>query len=216
MSEIEAAPDKLSDDIRAEAPATEANAGEPIRSANGRFQKGSPPPKGVGRKKGSVNRFTRTIKDTFEEVFKDLQKTSKLNLLAWAKENPSDFYKLANRLIEKSIDLKAEVRHIDAITPQGLLEGARRIAFVLAKAARLAGEAPAPMKLLPHEVSEPKEVEVAVEVLPVAPDSEPGYRHKPFSDEELSDLAEQRRIERQAKVVSQTSYLGNSGPFRRR
>ena len=65
--------------------------------------------------------------------------------------------KLAPKLYGDKIglDVQAEVKHIDATTPQGLLEGARRIAFVLAKAARIAGEAPAPMKLLPHEVSVP-------------------------------------------------------------
>jgi len=134
--------DKLSGDIGDATgnPEPEAKPGEPIRQANGRFMKGSPPPKGVGRKKGIANRFNRTIKMTFESVFADMQKDKKLNLYAWAAENPSDFYRLANKLVEKSIDIKADVKHGVDPASLDLLDIARRMAFVLLEARRLRGK----------------------------------------------------------------------------
>ena len=49
-----------------------------------------------GRKRGSQNRATRTFKEVVLRVFADLG--GHTHLLTWAKEHPSDFYRLMARL----------------------------------------------------------------------------------------------------------------------
>jgi hypothetical protein len=55
------------------------------------------------------NKFTGTVKSAFEAVFKDLQVDPKQPhaLGQWAKEQPTEFYKLAAKLIPQ--DIKASV-----------------------------------------------------------------------------------------------------------
>lgn len=66
-----------------------------------RGQSGNP----AGRAKGAPNKFTAAIRTAFERVFDDLQTQvpkrgqKEFNLRAWAKENPSDFYKLMARMV---------------------------------------------------------------------------------------------------------------------
>lgn len=66
-------------------------------------------PKGIkktgGRAKGTPNKLTVTVKQAFEQAFKDLQADPKqpYHLLNWAKENQTDFYKLASKLIPEEI-----------------------------------------------------------------------------------------------------------------
>ena len=52
-----------------------------------------------GRKPGSQNKLTRTVKEAVRLAFMELQKDSKVNLVKWAKENPKDFYNIAAKLI---------------------------------------------------------------------------------------------------------------------
>jgi len=52
-----------------------------------------------GRTKGTQNKLTQSVKDAFEAAFSDLQGDENNSLLAWAKKNPTDFYKLAAKLI---------------------------------------------------------------------------------------------------------------------
>lgn len=56
-----------------------------------------------GRKRGSQNRFTRTVKETVFEVFKEIQNDPKVNLIAFAKKHPRDFYLIASKLIPSEI-----------------------------------------------------------------------------------------------------------------
>src|SRR5688572_25781079 len=58
------------------------------------FSKGNP-----GRPHGAVNKTSRIVKEVFAEVFTSLQNDKTANLKAWAKKNPTDFYKLASKLI---------------------------------------------------------------------------------------------------------------------
>lgn len=60
-----------------------------------------------GRQKGAQNKLTRTVRDVVLEVFNNLQQDPKHCLLAFAKENHTEFYKIASRLIPT--DLKAEL-----------------------------------------------------------------------------------------------------------
>lgn len=56
-------------------------------------------PKTGGRRKGTPNRFTGKIRNAIESAFDKLQRDPVARLVTWAKKNPSDFYKLAARLI---------------------------------------------------------------------------------------------------------------------
>lgn len=58
------------------------------------FKKGNP-----GKPKGAVMKSTKLIKDVFADVFDQLQQDKKANLLAWGKENTTEFYKLCSKLI---------------------------------------------------------------------------------------------------------------------
>lgn len=62
-----------------------------------------------GRQPGSPNRVTRTVKEVFEQTFKDLQAddTKPHALANWAQLQPAEFYKLAAKLIPT--DIKASV-----------------------------------------------------------------------------------------------------------
>lgn len=54
---------------------------------------------GAGRKKGGQNKFTKSIKEAFECAFNELQTDNKTSLTTWAKLNPTEFYKLSQKLI---------------------------------------------------------------------------------------------------------------------
>lgn len=58
---------------------------------------------GPGRPKGSQNKVTKAVKEAFEAAFNDLQ-TGENNLVAWAEANPTDFYKLASKLIPSELN----------------------------------------------------------------------------------------------------------------
>ena len=60
------------------------------------FQKGA---KTGGRAKGTPNKITRTVRETVLSVFTDLQSDPKANLMAWAKKEPTEFYRIASKLI---------------------------------------------------------------------------------------------------------------------
>lgn len=62
--------------------------------------KGKPFEKGnSGRPKGVQNKLTRTVKETVLSVFNDLQKDPKANLKTWARQEPTEFYRIASKLI---------------------------------------------------------------------------------------------------------------------
>jgi len=52
-----------------------------------------------GRPKGIPNKSTRLVKDVFATVFSELQNDPKANLQTWGSQNPTEFYKLASKLI---------------------------------------------------------------------------------------------------------------------
>lgn len=56
-----------------------------------------------GRPKGVKNKTTRMVKDIFTEVFNEMQNSPKVKLLVWAKKEPTEFYKLAAKLIPTEI-----------------------------------------------------------------------------------------------------------------
>jgi hypothetical protein len=57
-----------------------------------------------GKPKGAQNKLTKSVKEAFEIAFSELQGDSEANLTNWAKENPTEFYKLAAKLIPTSVN----------------------------------------------------------------------------------------------------------------
>lgn len=65
------------------------------------FQKGHQ--KIGGRQPGSQNKTTSTVKEVVLAVFQELQGDAKNNLKTWAKKEPTEFYKLAAKLIPTEV-----------------------------------------------------------------------------------------------------------------
>ena len=59
---------------------------------------------GGGSRKGSPNKLTKSVKEAFEVAFNELQGDENANLANWAKENTTEFYKLAAKLIPTSVN----------------------------------------------------------------------------------------------------------------
>jgi hypothetical protein len=62
-----------------------------------------------GRPKGTPNKLTRTVKETVMAAFQDLQSDPRANIITWAKDNPTEFYKIASKLIPTEISANVEV-----------------------------------------------------------------------------------------------------------
>jgi hypothetical protein len=59
---------------------------------------------GGGSRKGSPNKLTKSVKEAFEIAFSELQEDKEANLANWAKDNTTEFYKLAAKLIPTSVN----------------------------------------------------------------------------------------------------------------
>jgi hypothetical protein len=70
-----------------------------------------------GRPKGAVNKTTREFKELVSTVMNELQDDPRANLKSWAKENPTEFYKIASKLIpvENKTDLSVTDNQIIVI-----------------------------------------------------------------------------------------------------
>lgn len=75
------------------------------------FKKGKE--KSGGKVKGTPNKITKTVKETILGAFNDLQSDPRANIFTWAKDNPTEFYKIASKLIPSEINASVEV-----ITPK--------------------------------------------------------------------------------------------------
>lgn len=62
------------------------------------FKAGNP-----GRPAGTPNKLTKTVKETVLAVFNNLQDDPKANLEDWAKKEPTEFYRIAAKLIPTEI-----------------------------------------------------------------------------------------------------------------
>jgi len=63
-------------------------------------------PKGAkygGRTKGTPNKVTRSVREQFAFVFSRLQESDTANLEVWAEANPTEFYRLASKLIPMQV-----------------------------------------------------------------------------------------------------------------
>jgi hypothetical protein len=66
---------------------------------DGKFKPGNP-----GKPKGAVTKSTKLVKDVFAEVFTALQDGGSADLEIWARNNTTEFYKLASRLIPMQVE----------------------------------------------------------------------------------------------------------------
>lgn len=69
---------------------------------------------GSGRKAGVPNKLTKTVKEAFENAFNAMQEHPGVKLEEWGKENPTEFYKLASKLIPSEINAKVSA-HVDVV-----------------------------------------------------------------------------------------------------
>lgn len=63
------------------------------------FKKGGARPATAGRRAGTPNKLTKSAREAFQIAFEALQRQKGKSLADWAKENPTEFYKLYARLI---------------------------------------------------------------------------------------------------------------------
>jgi hypothetical protein len=78
--------------------------------------KGKPFEKGnSGRPKGAQNKLTKSVKETVLAAFNDLQDDPKNNILAFAKQNPRDFYQIAAKLIPTEINAKVNKIQLEIV-----------------------------------------------------------------------------------------------------
>ena len=83
---------------------------ETSRALAPRFTKGGRP--GPGRPAGAQNRTTLVMKHAIAQVFEDLQAKHEgegayPHFLAWAEGNPTDFYRIAAKLIPVQLEAPA-------------------------------------------------------------------------------------------------------------
>lgn len=72
----------------------------------GGLKKGCKRAPGTGRKKGTPNKVTSSIKNAFKEAFEEMGGAAAL--MKWGKDNPTDFYKLASKLIPTEVQTSVE------------------------------------------------------------------------------------------------------------
>jgi len=75
-----------------------------------------------GRTKGTPNKLTATVKEVFQDTFNELQKDPKAKLQAWAKENPTEFYKLCSKMIPAAVEMKADISTVEQVFKIGDIE----------------------------------------------------------------------------------------------
>lgn len=72
--------------------------------ADTKFKRGQPRPKGAGRKKGTPNKISRTVKDNFEEVFEKMGGVE--GFYKWAKKskrNQELFYSWYSKMLPTNV-----------------------------------------------------------------------------------------------------------------
>lgn len=99
---------------------------------------------GQGRPKGSKNKVTKTVKEAFEAAFRQAQNLPGVKLSDWMKDNPTEFYKIAARLIPAEIQGKLEHEH--KAPSMAVVSSALGIPQSALAAPRDAGHTPAPNK----------------------------------------------------------------------
>lgn len=68
-----------------------------------------------GRVPGSVNKTTSIVKQVLLSVFNELQESPKTCLRTWAEKEPTEFYKMAAKLIPTEIKGDIKVTKVELI-----------------------------------------------------------------------------------------------------
>lgn len=71
-----------------------------------------------GRAAGQQNKLTRTVKESFGEAFEKLGGAEAL--VIWAKENQTEFYKLASKLIPADVNMAIKETPQARVFPMGI------------------------------------------------------------------------------------------------
>lgn len=71
---------------------------------DGKFKAGN-----KGKPKGAVAKTTKLVKEVFADAFTELQQDKTANIITWAKANPTEFYKLASKLIPTQVNMEANI-----------------------------------------------------------------------------------------------------------
>lgn len=58
-------------------------------------------PKTGGRRKGTPNRITASMRDIWRQAFEELGGVA--SLVAWGRENPTDFYRAVTKMIPQDV-----------------------------------------------------------------------------------------------------------------
>jgi hypothetical protein len=66
-------------------------------------------PKSGGRIKGTPNKITASVRECFEEAFRYMQTSDSANLQTWGEANPTEFYKLAAKLIPTDLRIQGDM-----------------------------------------------------------------------------------------------------------
>lgn len=62
-----------------------------------------------GRKRGTPNKATATVREAFEHAFQMLQEDDRANLTTWGRANPTEFYRLAAKLIPTNLNISGDI-----------------------------------------------------------------------------------------------------------
>jgi hypothetical protein len=62
-----------------------------------------------GRPKGAVNKVTQSVRDAFKAAFDELQEVPGARLGDWARDNPTEFYRLSGKLIPAQVQHEGEM-----------------------------------------------------------------------------------------------------------
>lgn len=80
------------------------------------MQRGKPFEKGnKAASNRGANKITRTVKETVLDVFDRLQLHDTANLETWGEQNPTEFYKIAAKLIPTEVKAQVEVSGVKSI-----------------------------------------------------------------------------------------------------
>ena len=79
----------------------------------GQFVKGNK----MGELRGP-NKLTKTVKERVMATFEELQEDPKANLTAWAKQEPTEFYKIAAKLIPTELKGNLDIQTIQPLIIQ--------------------------------------------------------------------------------------------------
>lgn len=68
-----------------------------------------------GRTAGTANKLTTSMKDTTQATLEWLQTQPRSNMRAWANENPTEFYRIAAKMIPTQVNAEVTAKLIKVV-----------------------------------------------------------------------------------------------------